>query len=64
MLDGVEAHILLLAGTQILPLLAAGTPQQYTCLHSLFTRRSHPATFPTPPPSAALPTANKQHVSQ
>ena len=49
MLDGVEAHILLLAGTQILPLLAAGTPQQYICLHSFFTRRSHPATFPHTP---------------
>ena len=49
MLDGVEAHILLFAGTQILPLLAAGTPQQYICLHSFFTRRSHPATFPHTP---------------
>ena len=44
-LGGVETHILLLAGTQILSLLAAGTQQQYICLYSFFTRRSHPAIF-------------------
>ena len=46
MLDGVEAHVLLFAETQIHRPLTAGTPQQYICLHSFFTRRSHPATFP------------------
>ena len=32
-----------------IPLLTAGTPQQYICLDRFFTRRSHPATFPHTP---------------
>ena len=54
MLEEVEAHVLLFAGTQILPLVAAGTPQQYICLHRS-TRRSRPATFHHTPSFRCLP---------
>ena len=64
MLDGVQAHILVFAGTQILPLFAAGTPQQYICLHRSFSRRSRPPPFPTPPPPAALRTDNNVSTSE
>ena len=65
MLDGVEAHILLFAETQIYRYLQQGHHNNISV--SIASLRVVPIRrpFPTPPPSAALPTDNtQQHVYQ
>ena len=66
MLLGVEAHIWLLAGTQTIPLLAAGTPQRYLppyLLYAPFPSR-HLAPHPLIPLPSLQTTRNNMATSK
>ena len=63
MLDGVEAHMLLFAETQIYRYLQQGHHNNRSASIVYLRVVPIPPPPPTPPPSAALPTDNKlQHV--
>ena len=64
MLDGVEAHVLLFAETQIYRYLQQGHHNNIAASIASLRVVHIPSPFPTPPPSAALPTNNKEHVYQ
>ena len=64
MVDGVEAHILLFAETQIYRYLQQGHHNNISASIASLRAVPIPPPSPTTPSSAALPTDNKQHVYQ
>ena len=64
MLDGVEAHVLLFAETQIYRYFQEGHHNNISASIASLRVVLIPPPPPTPPPSASLPTDIKQQVYQ
>ena len=62
MLDGVGAHMLLFAETQIYRCVRQGHLNNISVSIAYLRAIPTPPLSLTPPPSAALPTDNKRHV--